>query len=176
MLQFEKKSATRLVMAYNLMIGAMRDAFNGRQRSSMTLRRALDIARDEVTGQGVLTDDEAMELIEYIKMDVNDSAELMMEFCSEFYEWLSLDIDIVERKVMDMFLSVADNTRSIIDHVQHGPVLLAESPVSRLKRLVGPRRLICAQCGLGRESGSTAKTCEACGHGHFISAGKGLDR
>jgi len=35
----------------------------------------------------------------------------MMETRAEFYDWLMLDIEMVERKVMDLFLSVADHTR-----------------------------------------------------------------
>ena len=185
MIQFENRSANRLVRAYNRMVGVMRDAFNGKQRSSMTLQRALEIARNEIVNDGTLTADEAWELAEYIKMDVNDGAELMMEFCAEFYEWLSLDIDIIERKVMDMFLSVADNTRNIIAQVQHGPARLADSPSSKLKRIAGPDMtrsndllarayygMICAHCGLNRHPGAAGGTCEACGHDKFIKSKK----
>jgi len=171
MIRFGKKSANHLVRAYNLMISVMRDAFEGDQRSSMTLQHALETARHEVVHRGILTAEEAFELAEYIKIDVNDAAELMMESSAEFYEWLALDIDTIERKVMEMFLIVADNTRNIIGKLQHGPVLLAESPVQRLKRITGPR-MICARCGLGKSLTSYDGSCKACGHPHFIEASK----
>jgi len=55
--------------------------------------------------------EEAHEIGEYIKHDINDAAEYMMEYSSEFYDWQMLDIDTIERKVIKLFLTVADYTR-----------------------------------------------------------------
>ncbi len=36
---------------------------------------------------------------------------LVLDTSDEFSDWVMLDIEIIERKVIDLFLSVADNTR-----------------------------------------------------------------
>lgn len=111
MIQLQKKSATHLISAYNQMMNDMRLAFNQADSSEMTLQKALDMAKHQATHIGIITAEEAHEIGEYIKRDINDAAEFMMESSAEFYDWLMLDIDMIERKVMELFLSVADHTR-----------------------------------------------------------------
>ncbi len=111
MIQIEKKPGKHLITAYNRMMAVMRDAFENADASDMSLQKALDMAQYKVVHLGAVGTEEAHEISEYIKRDINDAAEYMMETSAEFYDWLLLDIDLVERKVVDLFLSVADNTR-----------------------------------------------------------------
>lgn len=111
MIQLQIKPANHLISAYNQMMESMRYAFDNSAVGEMTLQQALDAARHQAVHAGEVTAEEAYELGEHIKRDINDAAEHMMEASAEFYDWLSLDIDVIERKVMDLFLSVAEHTR-----------------------------------------------------------------
>ena len=111
MIQLQIKPANHLISAYNQMMESMRYAFDNSEVGEMTLQQALDAARHQAVHAGEITAEEAYELGEHIKRDINDAAEHMMEASSEFYDWLMLDIDVIERKVMDLFLSVAEHTR-----------------------------------------------------------------
>lgn len=169
MIQFEKKSASHLVRAYNLMICSMRDAFDDQQHTTMSLQRALDNARHEVVDSGAITAEEAHELAEFIKMDVNDAAEIMMESSAEFYDWLALDIDVIERKVLEMFLGVADKTRGIVSDLHDNMHVVADATIYPVGKIAGPAKLVCIRCGHGKPliSTSIVTACESCGHRLF---------
>jgi zinc ribbon family protein len=111
MIQLQIKPANHLISAYNQMMKKMRDAFENTEPSDMSLQKALELAKHQAVHLGEVSAEEAHEIGEYIKRDINDAAEYMMETSSEFYDWLMLDIEIIERKVIDLFLSVADQTR-----------------------------------------------------------------
>lgn len=93
------------------MMQAMREAFEQDETNDMSLQKALDLAKHQAVHRGEINTEEAHEIGECIKRDINDAAEFMMETSSEFYDWLMLDIEIIERKVVKLFLSVADYTR-----------------------------------------------------------------
>ncbi|MBE9560153.1 MAG: hypothetical protein IMF15_05155, partial [Proteobacteria bacterium] len=105
MIKLQKKPANHLISAYNQMMQEMRDAFEHADPSDMSLQKALELAKHQAVHIGEVTAEEAHEIGEYIKRDINDAAEYMMDTSAEFYDWLMLDIEIIERKVMDLFLS-----------------------------------------------------------------------
>ncbi len=119
MIQLQRKPASHLISAYNQMMQEMRDAFKRTELDDMTLQKALDLAKHQAVHLGSVTAEEAHEIGEYIKRDINDAAEYMMESSSEFYDWLLLDIEVMERKVMELFLSVADQTRIELEQFSH---------------------------------------------------------
>lgn len=111
MIQLQKKPANHLISAYNQIILDMRNTFEQTNPSDMSLQKALEQAKHQAIHLGIITAEEAYEIGEYIKRDVNDAAEYMMDSSTEFYDWLALDIEVIEHKVMQRFLSVADFTR-----------------------------------------------------------------
>jgi hypothetical protein len=111
MIPLQRKPAKHLICAYNQMMQAMREAFEQDETNDMSLQKALDLAKHQAVHRGEINTEEAHEIGECIKRDINDAAEFMMETSSEFYDWLMLDIEIIERKVVKLFLSVADYTR-----------------------------------------------------------------
>ncbi|MDH5711521.1 MAG: zinc ribbon-containing protein, partial [Gammaproteobacteria bacterium] len=96
----------RLVETYNQMMAHIREAFENTDTSDLTLQKALNNAKEQAVHLGEVTMEEAHEISEYIKRDINDAAEYMMETSAEFGDWLMLDIEILERQIIDMFLSV----------------------------------------------------------------------
>ena len=111
MIQLQKKPANHLISAYNQMMQAMHDAFERAEPNDMSLQKALEVAQHQAVHLGEVSAEEAHEISEHIKRDINDAAEYMMESSAEFYDWLHLDIEVIERKVIDLFLSVAEHTR-----------------------------------------------------------------
>ena len=114
-----ENNANHLISAYNHMMLAIRNAFDSAGTSNLTLQKALVIAIDEMVDNGELSLRDAQYISEYIKQDVNEAAECMMETSEEFCDWLMLDIDTVERKVIEMFLAAADETRLEIAQFTH---------------------------------------------------------
>ena len=175
MIELQKKSANHLISAYNQMMKEMRDAFEQTDPSDMSLQKALDLARHQAVHLGKVTAEEAHEIGEYIKRDINDAAEYMMDSSAEFYDWLLLDIEIIERKVMDLFLSVADHTRIELEQFkqtspQSDQILTEQIPVYKSGEITGPGTLICENCGKVKPflSSDEITNCERCEHNRFI--------
>lgn len=133
-----------LVDTYNQMMTHIREAFENTDTSDLTLQKALNNARDQVIHLGEVTAEDAYEISEYIKRDINDAAEYMMESTAEFSDWLKLDIEIIERKIIDMFLSVADRTRIELEQFQ---VPAHEPTEYHSGEITGPGTLVCTKCG-----------------------------
>ena len=156
------------------MMQEMRDAFEQADPSDMSLQKALDMAKHQAVELGVITADEAHEISEYIKRDINDAAEYMMDSSAEFYDWLMLDIEIIERKVIDLFLSVADHTRVELEQfrqaVPDASQDQSQTPVYKSGEITGPGTLICESCGKIKPflSSDEITDCSQCGHNRFI--------
>ena len=170
MIQLQKKPANHLISAYNQMMQEMRDAFEQADPSDMSLQKALELAKNQAAHIGEVTADEAHEIGEYIKRDINDAAEYMMDTSAEFYDWLMLDIEIIERKVMDLFLSVADHTRVELEQFRQVKPESEQVPVYKSGEITGPGTLICESCGKAKPflSSDEIRDCERCGNNRFI--------
>lgn len=163
------QSSNRLIATYNQMMAAIREAFESAETPDITLQKALNAAKDEAVHLGEVTLEEAHEISEYIKRDINDAAEYMMETSAEFGDWLMLDIEIIERNIIDLFLSVADRTRIELEQFQHPPHHPNEY---RSGEITGPGTLVCARCGHNVAFITTGEIepCPECGHTVFQRA------
>ena len=106
------------------------------------------------------SDDEEMSL---------SKAMSMMETSSEFSDWLMLDIEVIERKLIDLFLSVADKTRVELEQfgVQNRGLSQYYSG-----EITGPGTLQCNACGhkVAFTTTSQIENCTECGHNSFRRA------
>ncbi len=170
MIRLQKKPANHLISAYNQMMKEMRDAFEHSDPSDISLQKALDLARDQAVHLGQVTVEEAYEIGEYIKRDINDAAEYMMDSSAEFYDWLMLDIEVIEHKVMELFLSVADFTRIELEQFKQPASVSEQITVYKSGEITGPGTLICESCGKAKPflSSDEITDCLKCGHTCFI--------
>ncbi len=182
MTPLQRKSANHLVSAYNQMMQEMRGAFEKTLPGDMSLQQALNLAKRKTVYLGEVTAEEAHEIGEDIKRDISDAAEHMMESSAEFYDWLLLDIEIIERKVMDMFLSVADNTRIELEQFKQAPFLATQAiteqtPIYKSGELSKAGTLICENCGKTRLflRNDAITNCNRCDHNRFIRRHRGSE-
>ena len=170
MIQLQKKPSNHLISAYNQMMKEMRNAFEQADPNSMSLQKSLDLARQQAVHLGVVSVEEAHEIGEFIKRDINDAAEYMMDSSAEFYDWLMLDIEVIERKVMDLFLSVADHTRVELEQFRQPASSPEQIPVYKSGEITGPGSLICENCGKSKAflSSDEITDCIKCGHSRFM--------
>jgi len=168
-IQMSHRPSNRLIEAYNQMMASIRSSFETTDDDEMSLSKAILMARDEITHISDVTQDEAEEISNFIKRDINDAAEYMMESSSEFSEWLMLDIEVIERKLIDLFLSVADKTR--IELEQFG-VQNHELSQYYSGEITGPGTLQCNACGhkIAFTTTSHIENCVECGHNTFRRA------
>lgn len=167
----ELEPGNKLAHAYNEMMRVIRDAFDSADEdtSDISLQHALQQACDRVVELGELTAEEASEVSEYIKRDVNDAAEYLMESSAEFSDWLLLDIEVVERKIIDLFLSVADNTRLELELLQQRH---REQATYHSGEVTGPGTLECTRCNnhIAYATTGVIFKCAECGNNAFVRA------
>lgn len=134
-----------LIDAYNQMMARIRDSIESAEANAVpTLQKAIDHAKQKAIQLGEISLEEAEEIGNYIKRDINDAAEYLMETSHEFSEWLMLDIDIIEQKVLELFLSVADNTRIELEQLARPRCELSQYSTGEI---TGPGSLMCETCG-----------------------------
>ncbi len=170
MIEQQKKPANHLISAYNQMMAEMRNAFEQAEPADMSLQKALNKAKHQAVHIGQVSVEEANEIGEYIKRDINDAAEYMMESSAEFYDWLLLDIELIERKVMELFLSVADHTRIELEQFKKDAAPSEQVPIYKTGEITGPGTLICESCGKAKPflSSDEISDCTVCGNNRFI--------
>ena len=165
----DKQDDSSLVDAYNQMMARVKDSIDSAEAHTIpTLQKAIEHARQQAIHLGEVTAEEAEEVGNYIKRDINDAAEYLMETSHEFSEWLMLDIEIIEQKVLELFLSVADKTRieleqlsrpgCDIDNVNNEGILYKTGEVT------GPGTLMCINCNerIQFKSTDTIPECSKC--------------
>ncbi len=158
----------RLVRAYNDMMHAIRDVFDmaDAETTDISLQQALNRASERLIEVGDITVAEAAQISSFIKRDINDAAEYLMESSAEFTDWLMLDIEIVERKIVDLFLSVADTTRIELDQLKQTST---EHARYHTGEVTGPGTLECVECGklIAYPTTSVIFRCPECSHDIF---------
>ena len=112
-----ENNSIHLVSVYNYMMHAISDAFESAETNNFSLQQALAQSIDELVGRNEATSNEAQDVCDYIKRDINEYAEYMMESNEDFCDWLMLDIEVVEHKVVDLFLCAAEKTRLEIEQL-----------------------------------------------------------
>ena len=166
------KDDQSLVDAYNQMMARVKDSIDTAESHAVpTLQKAIDMARKQAIHLGEVTLEEAEEIGNYIKRDINDAAEYLMETSQEFSEWLMLDIDIIEQKVLELFLSVADKTRLELEQLSHSSCKIN---LYHAGEITGPGTLICTDCGHQVQFQTTSEIpqCPNCKHREFKRADK----
>jgi zinc ribbon family protein len=167
----DNKNEASLIEAYNQMMGRVKDSIDKAEANTMpTLQKAIEQAKDQAIHLGEVTLEEAEEIGNYIKRDVNDAAEYLMETSHEFSEWLMLDIDIIEQKVVELFLSVADKTRIELEQLSHPACNIITEYKSG--EITGPGTLICMNCEKLIQFSTTGSIpeCSECGGKTFKRA------
>jgi hypothetical protein len=140
-----------LIEAYNQMMSRVKDTIDSAEAHAIpTLQKAIDQAKRQAIHLGEVTLEEADEVGNYIKRDINDAAEYLVESTHEFSEWLMLDINIIEQKVLELFLSVADKTRIELEQFSRPECRLENTAntatVYKSGEITGPGSLICMDC------------------------------
>lgn len=170
-----KQDNTSLVEAYNQMMSRVRDSIDNAESHAMpTLQKAIERARDQAIHLGEVSAEEAEEIGDYIKRDINDAAEYLMETSHEFSEWLMLDINIIEQKVLELFLSVADKTRLELEQFSNASCEIEDRKVSQYNsgEITGPGSLLCTRCQqlIQFSTTDTIPICVKCGGTHYKRA------
>ncbi|AFL73022.1 zinc ribbon-containing protein [Thiocystis violascens] len=145
----------KLVHAYEQMLKQTHETIEKAQQESVPkFREILDKARDNMVELGELTREEAEKVSDYIKRDIEDAANYIAETGQEMRDWWRFDLELIERRMMDMFTQVADQTSLQLAQWAENARRMS---LYQAGEVTGPGTLICDRCG--------AET-------HFVKAGR----
>jgi hypothetical protein len=131
----------RLPRGYETMLHRARSALGRRLPS---VREAIEQAKDRAVELGELSRDEAERVGDYLHRDLKDAAAFLSNTGSGIADWLRLERDLIESRLLDSLAVLADQTRLEYER-------LAEQARRADERhtgdVVGPGTLRCTQCG-----------------------------
>lgn len=135
----------RLVTAYNRMMERVRSMIDrAGERALPTLQHRIDAAKDKAVELGELTREEAEKVGDYLKRDIEDAAGYLAEPSQEFADWLRFDIELIEERLLEMFLAVADRTKVELLQLQRQA---ERADAWHTGELAGIGTLECLDCG-----------------------------
>jgi len=143
----ERKHDTpdKLVDAYERMLKQTHEAIAKAQHESVPLlREILAKTREHMVELGELTREEAERVAEYIRRDIEDAAKYIAETGQDLRDWWRFDLELMERRLFDMFKLVADQTSL---QLAQWAETARQMSLYQTGEITGPGTLVCDQCG-----------------------------
>jgi hypothetical protein len=136
----------KLVEAYNRMLEQVRHAGEvAEQEVRPALAHLVDAAKEKAVDLGELTREEAEKVGAWVRRDIEDAADyLKSSEARELVDWLKFDIRLVEERLLELFTSVADQTRLELIRLKQAAERSSEFHTGEV---TGIGALQCAGCG-----------------------------
>ena len=135
----------RMVAAYENMLQRVDELLQKAEQSTIpTLKKSLEHAREKAVELDELTREEAERIAIYVERDMKDAAGFLVETGEEFREWLRFDLQLIEDRLLDLFVSVADKTRLELRQLADRA---REAAFYHTGEITGPGTLVCSACG-----------------------------
>jgi hypothetical protein len=166
----------RLISAYERMLERLRHD-GAEAGKAPRLTRLLEAAKDRAVELGELSREEAERIGEYLRRDIEDAAAFLAgDRESELLDWLRLDLEIVEKRLLDLFSSVADRTRFELLELEM-QARAADAAEYRTGQITGIGTLQCPECHHTVRFHATGRIppCPGCHGTVFVRTGSAPD-
>ena len=161
-------TSEKLIDAYNDMMERVKTSIEMIEKDAAPrLHEAIDKAQDLAMELGELTREEAEKIGDYLKRDIEDAADYLTgPEGEELRDWLRFDLHQVEEKVLESFLSVADQTKLDLMRLEQQA---AEASTYHSGEITGIGTLACAECGkqIHFHKAGHIPPCSSCNHAVF---------
>lgn len=140
----EEHFSDRLVKAYERMLERTRTRIEQAEQDLPHIQDRVAEAREKAVELGELTREEAERISEYLKRDLHDAAQYMVDTGREMRDWWRFDLGLIEQRMLDVFTDVADRTRFELDQlVQRARA----AGIRHTGEITAPGVLQCTACG-----------------------------
>jgi Na+/phosphate symporter len=141
----QRDAIDRLVDAYEKMLERVDEAFDKAQETTLPeLKKNIEHARERAIEMGELTREEAEKIAGYLERDMKDAGEFLAKTGEEFRNWMRFDIELIEDRLLEMFASVADQTRLELEKLAERA---RQASIYHTGEITGPGTLVCSGCG-----------------------------
>lgn len=105
----------KITLSYNLMMSRIRSQLESSPVKNIpSLKKAVAAAQQQAISLGEITEDEAALVGQCLLIDIQDAADDLIDNTQAFSDWLLLDIDLLERRVIFLFFNLAEQTRDVL--------------------------------------------------------------
>ena len=102
----------KLAHAYHKMVERVRFMLGeGESQAEPKVHKGIEAAKKNAVETGELTQEEANQLGEYLRRDLQDAATYLSNTGKALSDWLMLDLELIEEQLLDAFSQVADKTQ-----------------------------------------------------------------
>lgn len=138
-------NSDRLVNAYKDMMEKLHQLVDKAQHDvTPRILHALEAAKDNAVKVGELTREEAEKVGDYVIRDLHDAADFLEENRAEFKDWISLEVDLIEDKILDSLPPLIDETRLALEQLKQRADTMGEWHTGEI---ASPGAFECKQCG-----------------------------
>ena len=108
----EKNIEQKLIAAYDKMMERVEHFLDTAERQALpALQKNIDKAKQQAIELKEITKEEAEKIGDYLRRDLHDAAEHLESSGKEISSWFSFDLKLIEDRILDIFVKVADKTR-----------------------------------------------------------------
>lgn len=108
----EKNIEQKLIAAYDKMMERVEHLLDTAEQQALpVLQKNIDKAKHQAIELKEITSEEAEKIGNYLRRDLHDAAEHLESSGKEISSWFSFDLKLVEDRMLDVFVKVADKTR-----------------------------------------------------------------
>lgn len=158
------KETNRLVNAYNAIMDQLHQLVDKTDKQiKPKIIHAFENLDEQAEHLGELTREEMELLNAYITRDLHDAAEFLEENSAEFKDWMNLQVELTENRLLDVMPSLVDETRLALEQIKQRADRFGEWHTGEV---VAPGMFECKTCGKKVELHKTAHIppCAGC-HG-----------
>ncbi len=141
----ERSTNEKLVHAYNIMMERVKHAIEeAGEEARPKVSELVARAQKKAIELGELSGEEAIKIGDYLKRDLDAAADYLAgPDAQELVDWLKFDIELIEDRLLEMFLSVADQTKVELLALEERA---AHADEYHTGEITGPGTLVCTAC------------------------------
>jgi len=109
-----------------------------------SLNQAILHAREKAEELQEITREDANKIADYVRRDIHEMGGYLLETGQELKDWFRFDVELIEDRMVEKLISVADKTRLELAALQE---YNREAAQWHTGEITGPGTLICRQCG-----------------------------
>ncbi len=133
----------KLEHAYEKMVERVHHLWDS-DGNQYSLRQAILHARDKAEELQEITREDANKVADYVNRDLHEMGRYLHETGQELHDWFRFDVKLIEDRMLEKLISVADKTRLELAALQEQN---REASRWQTGEITGPGTLICLQCG-----------------------------
>lgn len=163
----ESNFEEKLIAAYDRMMTRVHDFLDTAESKALpTLKQRIELARQRAVELREITSDEADKIAAYVERDLHDAAEYLQRSGQEFSTWLQFDLQQVEKRMFELFATVADRTRVELDKLA---AQARSAQQYHTGEITGIGTLYCVDCNTQMHFRKTGRIppCPKCHHTTF---------